>query len=112
MAAETIARERAQKLASARAIETARLKAEEEANRARYLNLLAKREAATWDQVTGLTQKKQPRAYDQAIQLLIDLRDLAVRQQLEAAFKSRMEKLRETHRAKISFLDRLTEAGL
>ena len=111
-AAETIANERAQKLAAERAIEIARRKAEEEANRARFLDQLAKREEATWDQVDELIQKKQPRAYDQAIRLLIDLRDLAARQRLEATFKAKIERLRETHRAKTRFLDRLTEAAL
>jgi len=111
-AAEIIANERAQKLAAERAIEIARRKAEEEANRARYLDQLAKREEASWDQVNELIQKKQPRTYGQAIRLLIDLRDLAARQRLEATFKAKIERLRETHRAKTRFLDRLTEAAL
>jgi hypothetical protein len=111
-AAETIAKERARKLAAERAIDLARREAEEEAKRARYLDQLAKREQITWDQVTELIQKKQPKGYDQAIRLLTDLRDLAVRQQLEPAFKSKIEKLRETHRAKNSLLNRLTSAGL
>jgi hypothetical protein len=111
-AAETIAKERVRKLAAERAIDLARREAEEEAKRARYLDQLAKREQITWDQVTELIQKKQPKGYDQAIRLLTDLRDLAVRQQLEPAFKSKIEKLRETHRAKNSLLNRLTSAGL
>jgi hypothetical protein len=111
-AAEGIANERAQKLATKRAAEAARRKAEEEANRARYLDLLAKREEATWNQVTELIQKRQPKAYDQAVWLLIDLRDLAVRQQLEPAFGTKIDKLRETHKAKGSFLDRLSATGI
>lgn len=104
--------ERAQSLEAERAIEMARRKAEVEAERARYLDQLAKRENATWDQVTAHIQKRQPRAYDQAIRLLIDLRDLAVRQGLETAFKAKIERLRATHIAKTSFLDRLTNAAL
>jgi hypothetical protein len=111
-AAKIIAQERATKLAVERTIELARRKAEEEATRARYLDLLAKRQEATWDQVNQLIQKKQPKAYDQAIRLLVDLRDLAVRQDLEATFKARTGRLCETHRAKTSFLKRLTEATL
>jgi hypothetical protein len=111
-AAKIIAQERAKKLAVERTIELARRKAEEEATRARYLDLLAKRQEATWDQVNQLIQKKQPKAYDQAIRLLVDLRDLAVRQDLEATFKARTGRLCETHRAKTSFLKRLTEATL
>ena len=111
-AAEAIANDRAQKLAAKRAIELARRKAEEKAARARFLDHLAEREEATWDQVNQLIQKKQPKAYAEAIRLLVDLRDLAVRQRLEPAFRTRIEKIRETHKAKVSFLDRLTEAVL
>jgi len=41
-----------------------------------------------------------------------DLRDLALREQDEAAFKAQVETLRETRRAKAGFLDRLDDAGL
>jgi hypothetical protein len=104
--------ERAQRLEAERAIAMARKKAEAEAERARYLDQLAKRENAIWDQVTAHIEKRQPRAYDKAIRLLIDLRDLAVRQGLETAFKAKIERLRATHIAKTSFLDRLTNAVL
>jgi hypothetical protein len=43
---------------------------------------------------------------------LIDLRDLAIRQGLETTFKAKIERLRSTHIAKASFLDRLTDAAL
>jgi hypothetical protein len=111
-AAETIAKERARKLAAERAIELARQKAEEEASRARYLDLLGKREDTTWDQATELIQKKQPKAYDQAIKLLIDLHDLAIRQGAEAVFRARIQSLREKHFAKTGFLRRLESADL
>jgi hypothetical protein len=104
--------ERAQRLEAERAIEMTRKKAEAEAERARYLDQLAKHESATWDQVTAHIQKRQPRAYEQAIRLLIELRDLAVRQGLETAFKAKIERLRATHIAKTSFLDRLTNTVL
>jgi hypothetical protein len=111
-AAEAIAKERARKLAAERAIELARQKEEEEVIRARYLDLLGKREDATWDQVTELIQKKQPKAYDQAIRLLIDLHDLAIRQGAEAVFRARIQSLREKHFAKTGFLRRLESADL
>ena len=111
-AAETIANERAQKLAEKKAVELAQLKMLEEANRARYLDLLANQKEATWEKVARLIQKKQPKAYDQAVRLLIDLRDLAVGQQLEPVFRTQIEQLRGINKAKGSFLDRLTAAGL
>jgi ribosomal protein L12E/L44/L45/RPP1/RPP2 len=111
-AAEAVANERAKKLAAQRADELARQKAQEEDNRRRYLGQLASQKEATWRNVTELIQKKQPKAYDQAVQLLIHLRDLALHEQDEAPFKAQVETLRETHRAKVSFLDRLANAGL
>lgn len=111
-AAIAVANERAQKLAAQRAHELARQKAQEEANRRRYLDRLAAQKEATWRNVTEFIQKKQPKAYDRAVRLLIDLRDLALREQDEVAFKAQVETLRETHRAKVSFLDRLDDAGL
>jgi len=44
--------------------------------------------------------------------LELDLRDLAIRQRLEITFKAKIERLRATHIAKTSFLDRLTNAAL
>jgi hypothetical protein len=44
--------------------------------------------------------------------LELDLRDLAIRQRLETTFKAKIERLRATHIAKTSFLDRLTNAAL
>ena len=44
--------------------------------------------------------------------LLVDLRDLAARRNEGVAFQSAVNKLREVHAAKPSFLRRLGEAGL
>jgi hypothetical protein len=106
------AQERTRLLEAKRAAEAARRKAEDEANRARYLDQLEKREEATWNQIAAHIQKRQPNEYDKAITLLIDLRDLAVRQGQVAAFQSALEKLRRTHAAKESLLRRLTKAKL
>jgi len=94
-AQETIAQARAQKLAAKRATELARQKAKAEADRAHYLDQLAKNEEAFWDQVSVYIQKKHANAYDQAIRFLIDLRDLAIRRGTEPAFRARIQKLRE-----------------
>jgi hypothetical protein len=104
--------ERTRLLEAKRAAEAARRKAEDEANRSRYLDQLGKREEATWNQIAAHIQKRQPNEYDKAITLLIDLRDLAVHQGQVAAFQSALGKLRRTHAAKESFLRRLTKAKL
>ena len=104
--------ERMRKLNAQRAAEAERKKAKEEANRALYLDNLAKREKAVWKQVDAHIQKRQANDYDRAVILLTDLRDLAVRQGGEDEFLLTMEELRKTHAAKDSFLRRLTKAKL
>jgi hypothetical protein len=99
-------------LEAKRAAEAARLKAEDEANRSRYLDQLGKREEATWNQIAAHIQKRQPNEYDKAVALLIDLRDLAVRQGRMTAFQSALGELRQEHAAKESLLRRLTKAKL
>jgi hypothetical protein len=106
------AEERMRKLNAQLAAETARKKAKEEADRALYLDQLAKREKAVWKQVDAHIQKRQPNDYDRAVILLTDLHDLAVRQGGEDEFLLTMEELRKTHAAKDSFLRRLTKAKL
>ena len=106
------AEERARKLNAKRAAETARQKAKDEADRALYLDQLAKREKAVWNQVEAYIQKRQPKDYDRAVLLLADLHDLAVRQGDETGFQLTMEELRKRHLAKETFLRRLTQAKL
>ncbi|MFZ0292380.1 MAG: hypothetical protein WAL52_02170, partial [Candidatus Sulfotelmatobacter sp.] len=106
------AEERERLLEARRAEEAARRKAEDEANRARYLDQLGKHEEATWNQITAHIQKRQPNEYDKTITLLIDLRDLAVRQGQVTAFQSAVGELRRKHAAKESLLRRLTKAKL
>jgi hypothetical protein len=106
------AEERERLLEAKRAAEAARRKAEDEANRARYLDQLEKREEATWNQITAHIQKRQPNESDKAITLLVDLRDLAVRQGQVTAFQSAVGELRQKHAAKESLLRRLTKAKL
>ena len=87
-------------------------KAKDEADRARYLEQLGKREEAAWNQISAHIQKRQPNEYDKAVSLLVDLHDLAVRKQQVPEFQAALEKLREKHAAKESFLRRLSKAKL
>ena len=70
-------------------------KAEDEASRSRYLDQLGRREEATWSQIAAHIQKRQPNEYDKAVTLLIDLRDLAVRQGRVASFHSALGELHQ-----------------
>jgi hypothetical protein len=93
-----------------RAADAARQKAKDEADRVEYLKQLAKRTNAVWKQVEVYIQKRQPKDYDRAIILITDLRDLAIHQGRKPEFKAAMEKLRNTHATKATFLHRLTKA--
>ena len=104
--------EKARQRAKRQAVEQARQAQEAAKTRARYLDQLAEREQATWENVTTLVHTKQPGKYDLAVGLLVDLRDLAARRDEGVAFQSAVNKLREVHAAKPSFLRRLGEAGL
>jgi len=106
------AEERMRKLNAQRAAEAARKKAKQEADRALFLDQLAKREKAVWKEVDAYIQKRQPNDYDRAVMLLKDLHDLAVRQGGEDEFHLIMDDLRKTHAAKESFLRRLAKAKL
>jgi hypothetical protein len=106
------AEERDRLLEAKRVAEVARRKAEDEVNRARYLERLGNRAEATWNQIAAHIQKRQPNEYDKAVTLLTDLRDLAVRQGRVTAFQSALGELRQEHAAKESFLRRLTKAKL
>ncbi len=95
-----------------RAAEAKRQKAKAEAARRRHLDQLEKRRETTWNRIATHIQKRQPNEYDKAVSLLVDLHDLAVRKQQVSEFQSALEKLRQTHAAKESFLRRLTNATL
>ena len=64
-----------------------------------------------WGKVESLIATKLPKSYDQALVLLVDLRDLAARKD-GADFPRRVEALRTAHARKPTFIDRLRKAGL
>jgi hypothetical protein len=82
------------------------------AARQRHLDTLAVDQPAAWRRVDELIATKKPREYDTAVQLLVDLRDLAERDGDTAAFRQRLAELRTEHARKPSLLERLELAGL
>ncbi|MFN8511205.1 MAG: hypothetical protein U0232_00325 [Thermomicrobiales bacterium] len=100
--------------------EQARRDAEAQARRERaaaaarltYLNDLALRQEAVWQQIDKLLELKRAKEYDEATQLLIDLRDISVPRGTTEAFRARVQDLRLRHSTKRSFLDRLDRAAL
>lgn len=82
------------------------------AARATYLNDLALRQESVWQQIEKLLEIKRAREYDEATQLLVDLRDISVPRGTTEAFRARVQDLRLRHSTKRSFLDRLDRAAL
>ena len=111
-AAQSHAAERGQREAKRQAAEEARLERERAAARAEYLETLAGREKQAWEQVSELIHTTKPKNYDQAVNLLVDLRELAVQRDSEGEFNSALEQLRTLHSSKPSFLRRLKKANV
>jgi predicted GIY-YIG superfamily endonuclease len=110
-AAEEYSTERSRVEAERRAKEKARRDREAAIAREKHLDSLAGRESKLWGEVDALVASKQPKSYDQAVAILVDLRDLAARGRA-GDFGIRIEALREAQARKPSFIDRLTKAGL
>jgi hypothetical protein len=79
--------------------------------RTKHLDQLAGKEPALWKKAESLIATKQPKSYDQAVELLVDLRDLASRKDA-ADFQRRVEALRIAHARKPTLIERLEKAGL
>ncbi len=110
--AEERAEERRREEAERAAAEKARRERAVAEERERYLDNLAKREAKAWEQVDALIASKQPGRYDEAVKLLCDLRDLALRDGRGSEVEARLLRLYEEHTRKPSFIERLRRAGL
>ncbi|MSP14739.1 MAG: hypothetical protein EXR62_17495 [Chloroflexi bacterium] len=83
----------------------------EEARRQR-LEALAKRETATWRQVATLIEQKTTKAYDEAITLLLQLRELAEYQGKVDEFKAQIAGIETQYKNRPALLQRLRSAKL
>jgi len=111
LASEAYTKERLRIEAEERAREKARRDREAAIARKNYLDGIVGREPKLWDEVDTLIATKQPKNYDQAVKLLVDLRDLDARTR-GGDFGLRIAALRNEHARKPSFIDRLYKAGL
>jgi hypothetical protein len=109
---ETYAEERKRRAAEQKAREQARKKRERAFAREKYIESLAGREESIWKEVDEYINSKQPTKYDEAVKLLVDLRDLNKKTGAEKAFKQKLKTICENHHRKVSFLNRLQKAGL
>ena len=80
--------------------------------RTKRVAALAPREAATWDEVAALIATKLPKNYDRAVDLLVDLRDLARRVGRETDADAKVRAIRLQHATKPSLMKRFDQHGL
>ncbi|MDH3316100.1 MAG: hypothetical protein OER43_10080 [Gammaproteobacteria bacterium] len=92
--------------------ERARREQEARAARERYLSKLAKRGVEAWTNVDQLITTKQPKKYDEAVALLRDLQELAVRDGKDQEVSAHLRRIWMQHEGKPSFIGRLRKAGL
>jgi len=109
--AEAFKTERRRIEAERRAREKARRDRQAAIDREKHLDSLVGREEKLWAEVQTLVDTKQPKNYDQAVTILVDLRDLAARAK-DGDFGLRVEALRHAQAKKPSFMERLRKAGV
>jgi FtsZ-interacting cell division protein YlmF len=110
-AAEACATERKRLEDEKRAEEEARREREAAMAREEHLDALVGRETELWAEVDRLIATRQPKSYDQAVDVLEDLRDLDARRE-KGDFRLRIGVLRQAHARKSSLVQRLRKAGL
>lgn len=110
-------------LTETRAAERARAKAESSARakaireqevaiaREAHLDSLVGQEPRLWAQAEAMADTKQPKKYDQAVQILADLRDMGFRNKA-GDFKERLETFCRRHCQKPALIRRIRLAGL
>ncbi len=86
--------------------------AEAEARRIWELEALAKREDEVWADVESLIERMQARPYDEAVNQMVRLRDLAEYQGEEEAFQCRIDQICERYSRRPGLLGRMRDASL
>jgi hypothetical protein len=109
---ETIKAEKKLQFTKQKEKERVRREREEAMAREKYLNDLSKREGQIWEKVSDLIETRKPSQYDEAVSLLVDLRDLSNKIENEKTFKDKFQDIRAKHSRKPSFIQRLLKAGL
>lgn len=86
--------------------------AEAEAHRIRELETLVPKAEEMWTFAEQLIQQGTSRSYDEAVQLLVKLHNLAIHQGKEADYKVRLHRIRTTYSRRKGMLERLDKADL
>jgi hypothetical protein len=106
-AAEELMQEKKRQAAVRAAAEKARKGKELVDAREKYLRKLAGKENEIWLKIESLISTKQPGKYDEAVKLLVDLRDLAERMGKSEDFLSLYRELCRKHEKKPSLLAKI-----
>ena len=83
-----------------------------ERKRLQDLEALAKRKAETWQEIGALIQQTKGSAYDEAVRLLLNLRELAIHNGEEMTFERRVSQICEQYSRRTALLRRLRNVGL
>jgi hypothetical protein len=110
--AEKITEERKRRTAEQKAKAQARAKRKKALAREKYLESLAGREENIWKKVDKFIDSRQPKKYDDAVKLLVDLRDFNRKTGKEKTFDKRLKTICENNYRKPTFLNRLKKADL
>lgn len=108
---EKVAQTRTQLEAKKAAAELAEQQKLQRIARERRLSEITGREEEIWNQIEVLASEKKAKSYDQAIDLLIDLRDLAQRDK-STEFSDKFDALKRRHSSKSSFIQRLKNVSV
>jgi hypothetical protein len=93
-------------------LEKARQEQQAAMAREKHLDSLKGRSENIWATVNTLVATRLPKSYDEAVQHVVDLRDLAEREKRQVEFEKRFNALRNQHSAKKSLIERLAKRGL
>ena len=110
----------AKRIRTSREQEDARRAAEEESRRVReaaaarerHLELLATRIPQAWVKVDELISTRQAKTYTEAVQILLDLREITARRHAVPDFDRRLAEIRAAHAKKRAFIEQLDAGGL
>lgn len=90
----------------------AKEKAAAQAERRQYLESLKSKQAQIWETINALIARKQAKSYEQAIQHLVDLRDLAALEGNSAIFQAQIRQMETTYSNRPGLLRRMRSAQL
>ncbi len=110
--AEILTEDRKRIKAEKRVRDQIRRKQEAAERRKKQLESMAGKENILWDKVEKLISTKQPKRYDEAISLLLDLKDLADHEDRILVFSSRMRALVSKHLRKDTLMKGIQKTKL